>query len=74
MKKLKITVVRKVCHQDLIDKYENPIEHACDMEEGQHSLPTGGRNPKACAKVLGKPSRPSLWVWRMVQQTFTMGG
>ena len=35
MKKLKITVVRKVCHQDLIDKYENPIEHTCDMSLGQ---------------------------------------
>ena len=31
MKKIKITVVRKVCHRDLIDRYENrwqrPDEH-----------------------------------------------
>ena len=34
MNKVRITVIRKVCHEDLIDLYENPIEHACDMEEG----------------------------------------
>ena len=34
MKNVRITVIRKVCHEDLIDLYENPIEHACDMEEG----------------------------------------
>ena len=31
---VKITVMKKVCHKDLIELYENPIEHACDMEEG----------------------------------------
>ena len=35
MKRIRITVIRKVCHQDLIARYENPIEHACDMQEGQ---------------------------------------
>ena len=35
MNKLKITVMKKVCHEDLISKYENPIEHACDLQVGQ---------------------------------------
>ena len=35
MKRIQITVIRKVCHKDLMEKYENPMEHACDMEEGQ---------------------------------------
>lgn len=35
MKKCKIAVLRKVLHQDLCDIYENPIEHACGMVEGQ---------------------------------------
>ena len=35
MEKVKITVMKKVCHQDLIDRYENPISHPCCMEEGQ---------------------------------------
>ena len=35
MKKIKITVMRKARYDDLIKKYENPIEHACDLQEGQ---------------------------------------
>ena len=35
MNKLRITVMKKVCHEDLMAKYENPIEHACDMQVGQ---------------------------------------
>ena len=35
MKKVKITVMKTVRHEDLIDKYENEIEHACDMQVGQ---------------------------------------
>ena len=28
MKKCKITVVKVACYKDLMEKYENPIEHA----------------------------------------------
>ncbi|WP_341271081.1 hypothetical protein [Syntrophomonas wolfei] len=35
MKKVKITVMKTACYKDLIEKYENPITHACDMVEGQ---------------------------------------
>ena len=45
MKKVRITVMRKVCHVDLIEKYENPIEHACDMEEGQVFVANGWQRP-----------------------------
>ena len=34
MKKVRITAVRKACYPDLMEKYENPIRHACDVEEG----------------------------------------
>ena len=45
MKKVRITVKRIVCHQDLIDEYENPIEHACDMKEGQVFIANGWQKP-----------------------------
>ena len=45
MKKVRIVVMRKVCNKDLIDKYENPIEHACDMEEGQIFIAEGWKRP-----------------------------
>lgn len=41
MKQIRITVMRKVCHRDLMERYENPIEHACDMEEGQVFIAEG---------------------------------
>lgn len=46
MKKIKITVVRKVCHRDLIERYENPIDHACDMREGQVFVANGWAAPR----------------------------
>lgn len=35
MLKVKITVMKKVCHEDLIERYENPITHSCELEVGQ---------------------------------------
>jgi uncharacterized repeat protein (TIGR04076 family) len=46
MKDVKITVMRKVCHRDLMEKYENPIEHACDLQEGQVFIAREGRIPE----------------------------
>ena len=46
MKKIKITVIRKARYDDLIAKYENPIEHACDLEEGQVFYCDGWHKPK----------------------------
>ena len=45
MSRVRITVVRKVCHRDLMEKYENPIEHACDLVEGQVFISEDGKQP-----------------------------
>ena len=45
MKKVKITVMRKVSHDDLIEKYENPIEHPCDVEENEVYISTDRQKP-----------------------------
>jgi len=45
MKKIKITVVRKVAHRDLSERCENPIDHACGLHEGQIFLCTDGFRP-----------------------------
>ena len=45
MKKIRITVMRKVFYADLAAKYENPIEHACDMQEGQVFIAEGWNKP-----------------------------
>ena len=38
--------MRIACYRDLIAKYENPIEHACDMEEGQVFIANGWKKPE----------------------------
>ena len=46
MKKVRITAVRQVCHRDLIEEYENPIEHACDVHEGDVFISENGNRPQ----------------------------
>ncbi len=46
MKKIRITAIRKARYDDLIEKYENPIEHACDVEEGQVFIADGWKKPE----------------------------
>jgi len=46
MKKVRITVVRMARYDDLIEKYENPIEHACDMQLGQVFIADGWAKPE----------------------------
>ena len=46
MKKVKITAIRKVWYQDLSAIYENPIEHSCNIEEGQVFVSCEGQKPE----------------------------
>ena len=46
MKDVRITVKRITCYQDLIEEYENPIEHTCDMKVGQVFISMDGQRPE----------------------------
>lgn len=46
MKKVKITAMRRSCYPDLIEQYENPIEHACDVEIGMVWISENGSKPE----------------------------
>ena len=37
--------MKMVCHHDLIEKYENPLLHACDMQLGQVFIADGWNKP-----------------------------
>lgn len=50
---VRITAVKKVCHKDLMEKYENPIEHTCDIHEGDTWISVEGRCPEGFC--------PSAW-------------
>ena len=45
MKKCKITVMKTARYDDLIERYENPIEHACSMQTGQIFIANGWQRP-----------------------------
>ena len=45
MKNVRITVIRKSFYPDLSEKYENPISHACDLQEGKVFISEGGKCP-----------------------------
>ena len=46
MNKVKITVKKMACYKDLMDEYENPIEHACNMSLGQVFIADGPAKPE----------------------------
>ncbi len=45
MRKVKITVIRKANYQDLQERFENHIEHACCVVEGQTWTSVDGQMP-----------------------------
>lgn len=46
MKKVKITVMKKARYDDLIEKYENPLEHECEVELGDVFIANGWEKPE----------------------------
>ena len=46
MKIVKITALRKTVYPDLMAKYENPIEHTCDVDEGMVWFSQNGEKPE----------------------------
>ncbi len=46
MKKVRITVMRKASYPDLMERYENPMEHPCDIRQGQVFIANGWKRPE----------------------------
>ena len=44
--KVKITAIRKADYADLQKQFENPIEHTCDVVEGQSWISENGEKPE----------------------------
>lgn len=55
MKDVLITAVRKTEYKDLMEQYENPIEHACDVKVGDVFVSKNGQIPDGfCPKRMGQ--------------------
>ena len=46
MKNVRITVLRQTVYPELMEQYENPIEHACEMELGQVFVSENWQRPE----------------------------
>lgn len=57
MKQVRITALRKVQHDDLVTNYENPIEHACDICEGQSWISENEKCPEGLCPEAWKSMR-----------------
>ena len=58
MKKVKITVMRMAQYEDLMALYENPIEHACDMQLGQVFIANGWKRPDGMCESAWESMSP----------------
>jgi len=58
MKKVRITAVRKTEYKDLMDKYENPIENACDVKVGDVFVSEDGECPQGLCESAWESIRP----------------
>ena len=74
MHKVKITVMRKARYDDLIEKYENPIEHACDIKLGEVFVSQNAQNPVVFVTVRGEFLSRLLKSLHVVEGIFTMAG
>lgn len=58
MKKIRITVMRTACYKDLMEQYENPMEHACDMQVGQVFIANGWEKPEGLCESAWQSMSP----------------
>lgn len=58
MNRIKITVKRITEYRDLMAEYENPIEHACDMQLGQTFIVENGHRPEGMCDSAWETLRP----------------
>ena len=54
---VKITAVRKADYKDLQAQYENPIQHACDVCEGDCWVSHGGERPEGLCESAWESMR-----------------
>ena len=58
MKKCRITVMKMARYDDLIEKYENPIQHACDLQLGQTFIANGWQRPEGMCESAWESMSP----------------
>ena len=58
LKRVRITAMRQTVYEDLMARYENPIEHTCDIKEGQSLISVGAQCPEGFCESAWETMRP----------------
>lgn len=58
MKDVRITVKRTCEHKDLMEVYENPIEHTCDMKVGMVFVSKNAERPEGMCDSAWRVMQP----------------
>lgn len=58
MRIVKITAVKKIWHEELSEKYENPVTHPCDIREGEVFYSENGLMPPCFCKSAWQNLEP----------------
>ena len=58
MLRVRITAIRQTIYNDLIAQYENPIQHACDIRQGQQWISVNGKCPDGLCSSAWESMRP----------------
>ena len=58
LNKVRITAMRQTVYTDLMEQFENPIEHACTVHEGQQWIAIDGRCPEGLCAAAWETMRP----------------
>ena len=74
MKKVKITAIRQTVYADLMEQYENPIEHTCDVREVSRGFLLTASILKGCVRRHGNQCAPLWNHWLRAKETSTTAG
>ena len=58
LKPVRITAMRQTVYRDLMERYENPIEHTCDISVGQTFVSIDGKRPDGLCESAWESMRP----------------
>lgn len=65
--------MRRVEHRDLMAKYENPIEHTCDILEGMSWVSVDGRKPDGLCSEAWKSMKEFVEALAQGEENFYDG-
>ena len=73
MHQVRITAIRQTEYPDLMAKYENPIEHTCDVREGQQWISKEGNCPEGMCPAAWYAMREFVEALARGEENFYVG-